>query len=124
MSNMVTKRFSNFKMIEEPCEHILAGEPCYCEYVESDSFGIVGESPVCKDCYDKIELEAQAEIHSCHDCHKKVPASEGVFWRWYDFYAPQGDEPMFICNECTVKPTHINRREKDQRDYNYEMGRD
>ena len=122
MSNVFTKRFSNFHMAEEPCEHILAGAPCFCEYVESDSFGTVGEAPVCKECYDIAEAESQSELHTCIDCKTIVPRSEGIFWRWYDFYAAQGDEAAFVCHECRKKPQHIRRVEKDQAAREEELG--
>lgn len=39
-----------------------------------------------------------------------------ISWRWYDFYAAQGDEPLTVCKECLVKPKHVSRVKKDRAD--------
>ena len=35
-------------------------------------------------------------------------------WRWYDFYAPQGDEPLEICKCCWEAPKHQERMLRDR----------
>jgi hypothetical protein len=35
-------------------------------------------------------------------------------WRWYDFYAAQGDEPYYICSLCWELPKHQTRMSNDR----------
>ena len=58
----------------------------------------------------------------CDDCKQARARKDTIEWRWYDFYAPQGDEPLVICTECQSKPKHVKRVAKDEADYRYEMG--
>lgn len=88
---------------------------------EMDSFGPVSSHVCCKACDEKAQEEEGNEPHECRDCHLTFPKKEGVLWKWYDFYAPQGDEPLFICNGCKTQPTHQNRLKKDQEDYEREQ---
>jgi hypothetical protein len=37
-------------------------------------------------------------------------------WKWYDFYAPSGEEPYQICRGCWDKPKHQQRMKEDERD--------
>lgn len=96
------------------CEHVETDSKlAYIVLAEDDSFGPVLRNVVCKACYDAHTAEEDAELHTCEDCKCTVPRALGVFWRWYDFYAPQGDEPLFVCDKCLTAPKHIERRRKD-----------
>lgn len=88
---------------------------------ENDSFGSEGYL-MCLDCWEEAQAQVAAEICGCYDCKKQVPRGEGIEWRWYDFYAPQGDEPMFICNDCKSLSKHKERVAKDSRDRDIELG--
>jgi len=104
------------------CEHVERDRTlAYTVYREDDSFGPVGRYVACKKCADKADEEEAASIYRCDDCGRDVQRRAGRMWRWYDFYAPQGDEPLFICNQCESGPVHTARkrrdREEEQREY-------
>jgi hypothetical protein len=63
-------------------------------------------------------------IVRCGDCGKDKFKYLTTEWRWFDFYAPQGDEPLVICDCCRKLPKHCERVRKDTADYNHEMGFD
>lgn len=63
------------------------------------------------------------ETEVCHDCKKPFFKKDGIEWKWYDFYAAEGDEPLFICNQCRKGEVHRHRVESDRIDYEEEMGR-
>lgn len=89
---------------------------------ERDSFGPVGTYLCCKACDEKATEEEDNEERCCKDCKQMVKKKEGAEWRWYDFYAPQGDEPIFICNACRLLPKHLDRVARDDRDRAAELG--
>lgn len=103
------------------CEHVSADHTkLFIVSYENDSFGREGYC-LCEECYNKgIQVEDE-EKHTCSDCRSTVAKKDGVVWKWYDFYAAQGDRPLFICNNCRTQEKHINRVEKDRRDYQEEM---
>lgn len=53
-----------------------------------------------------------------------VKRKDGAEWRWYDFYAPQGDEAPFICFACRALPKHLARVARDDADRRAEFGDD
>lgn len=89
---------------------------------EMDSFGPVSSFVYCKACDEAIEEGEGNEERHCHDCKQPVKKKDGVEWRWYDFYAPQGDEPLFVCNGCRDKEPHQNRVRRDREDRDAELG--
>jgi hypothetical protein len=95
----------------EKCEHVEAGELAVAVFTETDTFGPVDWCAVCQACLDASEEELS--LDQCHDCHEKVPNKDMLQWRWYDFYAPQGDEPLYICRSCWGKTPHQSRMEQD-----------
>ena len=64
------------------------------------------------------------ESHTCADCEKLVPLKDGVLWRWYNFCAPQGDVPLFVCNECRKLEAHRQRLARDAREFEWAFGAD
>ena len=98
------------------CDHVVA-DPSLLVSVsfENDSFGREGYC-VCEECRQKQQEEEGAEIVCCHDCGQKFPKKETIAWKWYDFYAPQGDEPMIICNGCRTKEQHRERVQSDRQE--------
>ncbi len=113
-------------MVEENdcCEHFTAdASKLVVVSYENDSFGREGYGS-CQECYDKSLAVVEEETHTCTDCKKSVPLKDGLMWKWYDFYAPQGDEPLFVCNECRKLEKHRERLAKDARDYEWEFGAD
>lgn len=104
------------------CEHVEA-DPSVAYYygAENDSFGTVGSHVNCKDCYEKAQAAEDEELVTCADCGNVVKSGDTISWRWYDFYAPQGDEPLIICNSCRTKEKHIQRVRKDRADLDEEM---
>ena len=90
---------------------------------ETDSFGPVGQYVACKECNEELRKEEEEEKHHCRDCGNTVLMKNGRFWKWYDFYAPQGDEALFVCDECWTEPQHENRMERDNEEYHEEMRR-
>lgn len=111
----------------------LAQENDCCEHVEkdnsqlavvsyeNDSFGREGYGK-CQACFDKAEEQADEQLHTCNDCKSEVPLNKGVMWRWYDFYAAQGDEPLFVCDCCRPLDKHQARVKRDQADRDWEQG--
>lgn len=97
------------------CTHVEAGPSlAYAVLKEDDSFGAVGRHVVCRSCYEDIKAEEDAELETCHDCSRQFPAGELASWRWFDFYAAQGDEPLRLCPSCLVAPQHEERRRRDR----------
>lgn len=105
------------------CEHV--EKDAYLAHVvryEKDSYGIVASWVCCKKCDDKETEREGLETAVCHDCSKSVMKKDSFLWRWYDFYAPQGDIPLRVCNACRHAPKHIERVRRDQEDYEQEFG--
>jgi hypothetical protein len=105
------------------CEHV-AAQPAlaFALLKEDDSFGPVVRAVVCKDCDARHEEDEAAQLRTCQDCHTAVRAEAGLEWRWYDFYAAQGDEALFLCLGCWKAPKHQARRARDREDEAEEFG--
>jgi len=104
------------------CEHVERDRSlAFRVLCEDDSFGPVARFVACKQCYDESREEARKVHHICDDCGASVAREGGIMWKWFDFYAPQGDEPLFICLTCEESPTHAKRVERDSADYEREM---
>lgn len=103
------------------CEHLEVGDVAPYMVGEQDSFGPVARTGMCKECHDKYKAEQDEELEHCYDCGQEKPMKEIHPYRWYDFYAPQGDEPLMICDECSVKDKHKERVRKDDEAYEREM---
>ena len=118
---VVTLNERHTSVADEVCEHLRIGDKAH--FVgEEDSFGPVTRFYYCSDCY-RIEQEREdAELVYCNDCGCEKPRSDVLAWRWYDFYAPQGDEPIMVCSECRKKAKHLNRVAKDKADRDRELG--
>lgn len=111
----------------------LAEADSCCEHVETDasvashnrkemdSFGPVATYVCCEACNAAAEEHEGEELVTCHDCGQEVKTKDALKWKWYDFYAPSGDEPLDICKACWVKEKHVERRRKDQADYDAEF---
>lgn len=102
------------------CEHVTA-DPSLLAVIayENDGFGREGYC-FCQACHEKAEQEKGEEEVTCYDCKKEVKQKETYEYKWYDFYAPQGDEPLTICNECRKKEKHLARLRQDQADADYD----
>lgn len=112
------------KLAEEDscCEHVEVDPSCAAwTSTENDSFGIVGRHVNCQACQEAADKEEEDELVVCHDCSKEVRKGETYEWKWYDFYGPQGDEPLVICDSCRAKPKHQERMSKDRADYEAEF---
>lgn len=104
----------------EKCKHVMAGEPAVAVHTETDTFGPVGWMAVCQACH--TESQESLSFDPCHDCKQKVPEKDLRQWRWYDFYAPQGDEPLYICGKCWGEPRHQKRIARDRQEEEDEFG--
>jgi hypothetical protein len=115
MANILSTSFSisSIDLEDSLCSHVEVGETPYAVFKEDDSFGPVGRYAVCEDCYKEEKAKEEEELVTCDDCKKKHPRKDVMSWRWYDFYAAQGDEPFEICNECWDLPKHSVRRADD-----------
>lgn len=103
------------------CEHVEQDNTLlFVVSYENDSFGSEGYC-MCEACYDAMIAEADEEEVVCYDCKKTVKVKDSIAWKWYDFYAPQGDEPLIICNECRTKEKHIERVRRDREDREEEL---
>lgn len=104
------------------CEHLKEGDTAIRVSCEMDSFGMVGAYATCEPCTQvAVEREGAEEV-VCHDCGLPHPKRDTIAWRWYDFYAPQGDEPIIVCEGCQKKDKHILRVKKDDADAEAEWG--
>lgn len=101
----------------EKCEHVESGATAVAVHTETDSFGPVMWLAVCQPCLDK-DMNELFDF-PCIDCKEKKKVSEMRQWRWYDFYAAQGDEPLNVCDPCWNKPKHVSRKQRDH-DFEYE----
>lgn len=106
------------------CEHVKVGERAYRAIYESDCCGTVGVYACCKECSETLDKQEDEELVTCDDCGQEFQRKDTSEWRPYDFYAPQGDEPMVICKVCRVADKHLARCRKDRADYNAEFGYD
>lgn len=131
--NWFTMSFVSYKSTDKKAA--LAAENDCCEHVEvdssvmfavsreNDSFGSEGYC-MCESCYQAQQKQVEQETHVCRDCKQEFTLeSGGVLWKWYDFYAAQGDEEIPICGECRKKEKHINRIRRDIEDRYEEMNR-
>ena len=97
------------------CDHIVVGMGGHM-VGEQDSFGPVTRFLECDDCYKAAKDVEGEELVYCGDCKKEHLKKNTIEWRWYDFYAPQGDEPLILCIECRKAPKHLARRARDEAD--------
>jgi hypothetical protein len=101
----------------EACEHVEVDRSLAVVVLkEDDSFGPVVRRVVCTQCLETHERYEAAQTVVCHDCGAHKPAGECREWRCYDFYAPQGDEPLIVCKACWDLPAHKQRRADDRQD--------
>lgn len=104
------------------CEHVEAdASKLHLVSYENDPWGREGHC-LCQQCAEKIAEAEDNEPRHCSDCNETKLAKEGAEWRWYDFYAAQGDKPLWICSSCRTAEKHQNRVARDREDYEAEMG--
>lgn len=104
------------------CEHVVVGGKAFRAIYESDCCGPVGVYACCKECSEALDKQEEEELVTCDDCGQEFQRKDTHEWKPYDFYAPQGDEPMVICNTCRTAEKHLARCRKDRADYNAEFG--
>lgn len=98
------------------CEHVEANpELLYRISYENDSWGREGYC-LCEACAKQADEEEGKEQVVCHDCKQSFEKKDTFTWKWYDFYAPQGDIPLTICNGCRTGQTHVHRVARDRED--------
>lgn len=118
MANILSFSFqiSNVDLGDSVCEHVQHGKAQqYAVFKEDDSFGPVGRFVVCKACFEEEQAKEQERTEVCDDCKQPKRKSVCGEWRWYDFYAAQGDEPLHICDDCRQLPRHKDRVVEDRR---------
>lgn len=107
------------------CEHVEADHAqAFSVRGEDDSFGPVCRAVLCRACNEQAQAEDDVEDVVCQDCHGHFPRRETRAWRWYDFYAAQGDEEVILCLECWRAPRHQQRMAADRRAEAEELGDD
>lgn len=110
--------------LDNLCEHVKENNDLlYIVVSENDSWG-KESTGLCEKCYDENNKSEDEEEVICEDCKGEFKKKDTIEWCWYDFYAPQGDEPLIICNSCKSKETHIERVRQDTKDSNEEFGDD
>jgi len=128
--NWFTKAFVSTLSIESKakkcsqmdcCEHVEADNSLLSVISrENDSFGSEAYG-MCDACNEwSMEEEGKEEV-VCHDCKETKEKKDTYEWKWYDFYAPQGDEPLCICDACRKLPKHIARVKKDRQERDEEL---
>lgn len=134
MSNTTNITFTKIHNVSdkvmECCEHVTKDLSLVCEVMVTKTEESEQLKALCKECtlemlkkLDKEEEEADTRTEVCYDCHKEVRRAKITYWRWYDFCAAQGDEPIKICDNCLGKTKHVNRVLRDREDYEEEMRR-
>jgi len=93
-------------------------------FYEKDTFGYVFTEITCQECKVEAQKAIDEEPTCCADCKQDKPRREVKRWVWYDFYAPQGDEPRMVCNDCWKLPAHQQRMKDDAEARNAEHGDD
>lgn len=107
--------------LDDLCEHVEAdSKKLYRISREHDSMGSESYG-MCEECWNKAEEYEDNQEDTCHDCHGVFKMKELKEWKWYDFYAPQGDEPLLICESCQQAEKHVERVRKDKADYDAEF---
>lgn len=120
MTNITYGNTSNLSADElecaDHCEHVEEDQSLGVKYsMESDSFGPVGVYIQCEECFE--HTKEQDRHNTCYDCGEDKKTTQ---WKWYDFYAAQGDEALEICDDCWSEPKHTQRRQKDSYDEDQE----
>lgn len=96
---------------------------CQCGHTTNNwimmEYGVL--EPYCQSCVQKENEEYENELVFCGDCKTLKPRKEVRSWRWFDFYAAQGDEPMLVCTSCWGAHRHQRRMEQDAIDREREM---
>lgn len=105
------------------CEHV-GDNPSllYKITYENDPWGREGYC-LCQACSEQADAVEDEEEVICYDCQQTFKKKDTIEWRWYDFYAPQGDEPLTICQSCKKAEKHQARVKQDREDYEEEMKR-
>jgi nitrite reductase/ring-hydroxylating ferredoxin subunit len=105
----------------DSCEHVQNDPSKFFEVsYENDSFGREGYC-MCEACAILAQEQVQEETYVCADCKTEFPLKSGILWKWYAFYAAQGDEALPVCNACRPLPSHRARVRQDQDDYDDEL---
>lgn len=124
MNWFVNSRNREIAVGEETCEHLCDATHSYLATEERDSFGGDGYYHMCEACANKAQEEEDNRTVVCQDCKSVVLSKDTITWKWYDFYAAQGDVPLVICKTCATGPKHFDRLDRDARDYQAEFGSD
>lgn len=98
------------------CDHIQRGAECRNIRCELDSSGYVDRTRECAKCVSNRLLYEGEDLLWCADGRHEVQRKHGILWRSFDHYPPQGDEALFVCDECVTKPRHLRREALDRRD--------
>jgi len=99
----------------DKCMHVEKdATKAFAVHCEDDSFGPVLRNVVCEECFTKAEKASAEVLCTCSDCRKAVRAEDTREWRWFDFYAAQGDEPLVLCLGCWEAPKHLERMAEDR----------
>jgi len=107
----------------EACDHVRENsELAVAIFTEKDSFGPLCWYAVCEECYQKTVKDEDAEVCACHQCKTVMTRGKLYAWKWYDFYAEQGDEPMLLCSTCRNSEQHKERVAEDRRHRKKELG--
>jgi hypothetical protein len=123
VSNVSLAKKEEYAEENDACEHVIANPGLMTSIsYENDSFGREGYC-MCDECKAKSEEEESDRDVVCCDCHLTMKAKETISWKWYDFYAAQGDEAMIVCNNCQRKDKHKARVRQDALDRDEELGR-
>lgn len=121
MANVISRKHSVVIADErwDYCGHLKVGDVAKLVFCEDDSFGPVCRMAYCDECSVVALEEADNELETCYDCGEEHPAKNVIHWKWYDFYAEQGDEPIRVCNGCSGKEMHLTRVRNDMEDMDW-----
>lgn len=77
-----------------------------------------------RDCETARLKEEQGRTVTCFDCKQEVSNKDTIRWCWYDYYAPEDEDPLTICKECEGAPKHVQRVARDRQMEAQEFGYD
>ena len=121
-----TKSFNTIVDDADYCEHCTKEDlsKAVGYFYERDDSGLVFAHIVCEECRVSCETAAGEQDTTCVDCLQTVKVKDTIDWRWYDFCASSGDEPLIVCKCCQERDVHIARVERYDDAVIYEQRQD
>lgn len=104
--------------LDSLCEHVEADpSKLHCIVSECDPWGCESTG-ICEAC----DQEHMANtMHRCAYCGESFSELECHPWAPFDFSAAQGDEVIWVCENCLTCKAHMDRVKRDEENMEYEL---